>query len=84
MTKEERVHATTWTGTTTTTPQIDNAKHIIDKELITESEDKLNVWGYLMTQYNLKPGLQKFSKAITAVDELMQQHIMDTWNAMDP
>jgi len=39
-----------------------------------------------MTQYNLKPGLQKFGKrgAVAAVNELTQLHIMDTWMAMDP
>jgi hypothetical protein len=44
------------------------------------------VWGYLMTQYNLKPGLKKFGQkgADAAVKELMQLHVMDTWTAMDP
>jgi hypothetical protein len=39
-----------------------------------------------MTQYNLKPGLQKFGQkgADEAVKELMQLHLMDAWTAMDP
>ncbi len=38
-----------------------------------------------MTQYNLKPGLQKFGQkgADAAVKELMQLHVMDTWTAID-
>ncbi len=50
------------------------------------SEDKIKVWAYLMTQYNLKPGLKKFGKCskTAAVKELMQLHMIDTWAAMDP
>ncbi len=83
MTKQERIHATTWSETTFA---IDDAKHTIDPELVTESEDKMKVWGYLMTQYNLKPGLRKFREkgATAAMDELTQLHVMDTWMAMDP
>ena len=70
-------------GTTTTE---DNSKHTVGKLLVTESEDKLKMWAYVMTQYNLKPGLRKFGArgATAAVDELTQLHIMDTWTAMDP
>ncbi len=82
-TKEERVHATTWTGTSMTQ---DNTEHVIDKDLVTQLEDKFKVWAYVMTQYNLKPSLHKFGKrGVTAVvNELTQLHIMDTWTAMDP
>ena len=82
-TKEERMHATTWTGTTMIQ---DDTDHVIDKELVTESEDEFKVWAYVMTQYNLKPGLRKFGTrgATAAVEELTQLHIMDTWTAMDP
>ena len=61
-------------------------EHVIDKELVTKSEDEFKVWAYTMTQYNLKPGLRKFGARGTtaAVDELTQLHIMDTWTAMDP
>jgi hypothetical protein len=47
---------------------------VIDPELITEYEDKINLWSYLMTQYNLKPGLRKFgeSGATAAIDKLTQ------------
>ena len=61
-------------------------QHIADPELMTKSKDEMKVWGYLMTQYNLKPGLRKFGErgAAAARDELTQLHIMDTWKAMDP
>ena len=53
---------------------------------MTKLEDEFKVWEYVMTQYNLKPGLRKFGAggATAAVDELTQLHIMDTWMAMDP
>ena len=77
------MHTTTWTGTTT---KQDDTNHIVDEQLVTESEDELKVWAYVMTQYNLKPGLCKFGARGTtaAVDELTQLHIMDTWTAMGP
>jgi hypothetical protein len=39
-----------------------------------------------MTQYNSKPGLQKFGQrgADAAVKELTQLHVMHSWTAMDP
>ena len=58
-TKEERVHATTLTGTSMTQ---EDTEHIIDKDLVTQLEDEFQVWAYVMTQYNLKPGLRKFGK----------------------
>ena len=71
------MHATMWTGTSMTQ---DNMEHVIDKDLVTQSEDKFKVWAYVMTQYNSKPGLRKFGeRGVTgAVDELTQLHIMDT------
>jgi hypothetical protein len=83
MTREERLHATTWLDME---PPINNTEHAIDPELLTDSEDKIKVWAYLMMQYNLKPGLRKFEAkgAKAAIDELTQLHIMDTWTAMDP
>jgi hypothetical protein len=53
MTREERIHARTWSGTG---QAVDDVVHTIDKELVTNLEDKLKVWAYVMTQYNLKPG----------------------------
>ncbi len=43
------------------------------------------VWAYIMTQYNLKPGLQKFGArgASAAVKKLTQLHIMDTWTLLE-
>jgi hypothetical protein len=83
MTREEQMHAMTWSDTP---PPIDDTEHTVDPELVTDSEDKMKVWGYLITQYNLKPGLRKFGEkgAKAAVDELTQLQIMDTWTAMDP
>ncbi len=82
-TKDERMHATTWTGATMTQ---DDMEHVIDKELVTKSEYEFKVWAYMMMQYNLKPGLRKFgARGTTAVvNELTQLHIMDTWTAMVP
>jgi len=79
--KGEQLHATT-----SIMGEIDDTKHAIDAELTTESEDKMAVWGYLMTQYNLKPGLRKFGERGTkaAMSGLTQLHIMDTWAVMDP
>ncbi len=52
--------------------------------MTTTSEDELKVWGYVMTQYNLKPEIRKFgTKGQTAaVKELTQLHVMDTWTPM--
>jgi hypothetical protein len=64
---------------------IDNAVHETDAALTTTSEAELKVWGYLMTQYNLKPGLRKFGNRgeTAAVKELSQLHVMDTWTPME-
>jgi hypothetical protein len=59
MSKEERMHATT-SSQMNLEPEVDCAQHIADPKLMTKSKDKMKVWGYLMTQYNLKPGLRKF------------------------
>jgi hypothetical protein len=82
MTREEMMCATTYTRKE---PEIDDREHTVDPELLTISEDKMKVWGYLMTQYNLKPGLRKFGAKgqSAAIDELTQLHVMDTWTAMD-
>jgi hypothetical protein len=65
-------------------PLIDDTIHRVDKTLITTLEDKLKVWGYVMTQYNLKPGLRKFGNRgqKAAVKELTQLHVMDTLTPM--
>jgi hypothetical protein len=55
MTKEERIHATTL-SIIHLEPKVDETVHRIDAELIIKLEDKMKVWVYLMTQYNLKPG----------------------------
>ena len=67
-----------------TTPTIDDTVHRIDTALTMTLEDELKVWGYVMTQYNLKPGLRKFRQRgqTAAVKELTQLHIMDTWTPL--
>ena len=79
--KGEQPHATT-----SIMGEFDDTKHAINADLTTESEDEMAVRGYLMTQYNLKPGLRKFGErgTMAAVSELTQLHIMDTWVVMDP
>jgi hypothetical protein len=71
---------------TTEIIKINNMALIIDKELTLHHSHEVAVWGYLMTQYNLKPRLWKFGERGTkaAVLELTQLHIMDTWAVMDP
>jgi len=82
MTKEERLMATTMT--TMSESFVDDTTHRVDREMCTRSEDELGVMTYLMTQYNLKPGLRKFGSRghTAAVKELTQLHIMDTWTPM--
>jgi hypothetical protein len=80
MTKAEWLLATTTTDATW--DMIDNIVHVFDPKLTTQSEDKIKVWGYLMTQYNLKLFRQRGADA--AVKELTQLHVMDNWTAMDP
>ncbi len=48
--------------TTTVTVEINDTVHVVDKELMTTHKHEIAVGGYLMTQYNLKPGLRKFGK----------------------
>ena len=49
------------------------------------SEEELGVMAYILTQYNLKPGLRKFGTRgeKAALKEMTQLHIMDTWTPMD-
>jgi hypothetical protein len=51
------MHATTWSNNAHLEPKV-NTVHMNDPELITELEDKIKVWEYLMIQYNLKPGFK--------------------------
>ena len=79
--REEAMHATTRSSL-----NVDNTVHQVDPELRTTNEDEMAVWGYLMTQYNRKPGLRRFgARGETAsISELTQLHVMDTWKVMDP
>jgi hypothetical protein len=72
--------------TTSSDLNVDDTVHQVNPELHTTSENEMAVWGYLMTQYNLKPGLRKFGErgATVAISELTQLHVMDTWTVMDP
>ncbi len=73
-------------ATTTSNLDVDNITHQVDPELCATSEDEIAVWVYLMTQYNLKPGLRKFGEcgATAAISKLTQLHVMDTWTVMNP
>jgi hypothetical protein len=53
--------------------------------MCTTSEEELGVMVYILTQYNLKPGLRKFGTQgeKAALKEMTQLHIMDTWTPMD-
>jgi hypothetical protein len=86
MLKEEQL-LVTMTDNVLECNMIDEVDHEIDPEMVTNSKDEVKVWGYMMTQYNLKAGLQKFGKkgaSAAAMEELTQLHMMGTWRAMDP
>jgi hypothetical protein len=76
----------TTASTTLGMDMVDNATHVNNPELVSSLEEEMMVWGYMMTQYNLKAGLRKFGDKgkTAAVEERMQLHIMDKWKAMDP
>jgi hypothetical protein len=82
MMKEEQLLATT---TTTSEPFVDDVAHQVDQTMCTTSEAELGVMAYLLTQYNLKPGLRKFGTRgkKAALKEMTQLHIMDMWIPMD-
>jgi hypothetical protein len=58
MSRKDRLLATT-ASSILECEKIENVKHKIDPELVTESKDEIKVWGYMMTQYNLKAGLKQ-------------------------
>ncbi len=62
-------------------PTVNETIHRYDKTMTTTSKEELHVWAYIMTQYNLEPGLCKFGRRgqTAAVKELTQLHVMDTW-----
>jgi hypothetical protein len=82
--KEEQLLATT-TDNLLECNMINEVDHEIDPEMVTNSKNEVKVWGYMMTQFNLKAGLQKFGKkgASAAMKELTQLHIIDMLRAMD-
>jgi hypothetical protein len=59
MTKEEWLMATT-THNMLASDLIDDTTHTSNSQLITDSKGEIKVWGYVMTQYNLKAGLRRF------------------------
>ena len=67
--------------TTSSDLDVDDTVHKVDPELHTTSEDEMAGWGYLMTQYNLEPGLRKFGTRgeTVVISKLTQLHVMDTW-----
>jgi hypothetical protein len=46
----EKIHAITGKF------EISSMAHVIDKELVLHHNHEVAVWGFSMTQYNLKPG----------------------------
>ncbi len=48
--------------TTTRTIKINDTVHVIKEELTLHHGHEVAVWGYLMTQYNLKPGFESLEK----------------------
>ncbi len=79
MTKEERLMATT-THNILASDMIDDITCTTDPKLITDSEEEIKVWGYVMTQYNLKAGLRRFEdRGKTAAIEEMTQHSCTSW-----
>ncbi len=85
MTKEERFMATTAINALET-DMVNNSTHINGPELVTNLEEEMMVWGYMMTQYNLKAQLWKLGDKgkMAAMEGMIQLHIMDTWKVMDP
>ena len=69
-----------------TSEMLNDVEHDQDSEIITQSEDEMEVMKYLLTQYNLKAGLKHFGEiGISATKgELTQLHVMDTWVPEDP
>ncbi len=73
------------TTTRTSKPFVDDVAHRVNKVMCTTLEEELGVMAYLLTQYNLKPGLRKFGTRgeTAALKEMPQLHIMDTWTPME-
>ncbi len=84
MTRNKQLHASV--ALPSISHNIDDIEHMTDLEITTKSKAEIKVWAYMMTQYNLKPGLQKFGVqgAAVVVKELTQLHMIDTWTPMDP
>jgi hypothetical protein len=85
MMKEEHLMATT-ASNALETDMVDDPTHVNNPELVSSLEEEMMVWGYMMTQYNLKAGLQKFGDKgeMAAIEEMTQLHIMEMWKTMDP
>jgi hypothetical protein len=85
MMKEERLIATT-ASNALGTDMVDDATHVNNPELVSSLEEEMMVWGYMMTQYNLKAGLWKFGdkRKTVAMEEMAQLHITNMWKVMDP
>jgi hypothetical protein len=85
MTKEEQLPAIT-SCIMLEADMVNVMVHDIDSVMIPSLKEEIKLRGYVMTQYNLKPGLRKFGAKETtaAIKELTQLLDMDTWMAMDP
>ncbi len=83
MEKEHRLLA--MTTTISESAFLDDVMHQVERLMCTTSEEELGVMAYLLTQYNLKPGLRKFGAKgeKAALKEMTQLHIMDTWTPLE-
>ena len=65
---------------------MDDVNHQQDPELIAQLEDKMAVYKYLFTQYNLRAGLKRFGQpgVDAAKNKLTQLHVVDTLIPEDP
>jgi hypothetical protein len=75
------MHTTTSTGL-----EIDATEHTNDSELTIYCKHEVAIWGYMMTQHNLKAGVCRFGErgVSAAMSDLTQLHIMDLWKVIDP
>jgi hypothetical protein len=61
--KEEQVLVTT-TGNVLEYNMINDVDHEIDHEMVTNSKDEVKVWGYMITQYNLKGDYESLARKL--------------------
>ena len=62
---------------------VNNTQYTVNEELMAKNDHKIAIWGFLVTQYDLKAGLQKVGPKgdKAAVKELTLLHVMNTWTS---